>query len=478
VPSVQTKPRSDSNAVLVFCDRIRFIDLHEGIEMEYLTRLLWLACERLFPGRVVAVLFFSGLGATLSADPDTLFTESKALTAADLVSEVMVRNPEVQARIAAWEAVRTKIEQRRSLQDPRISYAISPKTIGSDQLDSGHVVSISQALPWPGKLDLRADVARLESDSLLQDVELTKLMLVEATRIAYADWYFVHAAIGINKINYSLLQEFQNIAEIKYAAGMVSKQDALNAEVEKLLLQHRDILLDSQRLGVQAVINTLLLRQPDLTLPLPADLPVLNQLFPPAKLRDIARQVHPDLISLQARLQASMKRQRLARRDFYPDFSVKVGYNSLWDNQEKRFTVGAGINIPLRGRRHAYQSETHAESIRIDAEYQARAAQVVGLVQQGYDRVRESEHIMALYGEKLVPLADENLQAAQSDYESGEGNFLDLLVAEKNLMQTRLQLEAARADHFRRLSSLERSVGSAVVFPVTPVMSAGEEKQI
>jgi len=59
-------------------------------------------------------------------------------------------------------------------------------------------------------------------------------------------------------------------------------------------------------------------------------------------------------------------------------------------------------------------------------------------------------------------LAEENLAAAQSDYESGRGGFLDLISAEKNLMQTQLQLEQARADYLRRRGILEHAIGESL----------------
>jgi len=86
-------------------------------------------------------------------------------------------------------------------------------------------------------------------------------------------------------------------------------------------------------------------------------------------------------------------------------------------------------------------------------------SQLMGEVQRAVDKVRESEHVLILYQNRLLPLAEENLEAAQSDYESGSGNFLDLISTEKNLMQTRLQREQALADYHRRLATLKHIVG-------------------
>lgn len=343
-----------------------------------------------------------------------------------------------------------------------LSYTVAPQSAGADGMDFGQKFSLSQRLPWLGKRDLRGDVARAESDAAFVGIVQARLKLTESAKAAYADWYFVHAAIRINGINKSLLQEFQNIAEIKYSAGRASRQDALHAEVERVLLEHRDIVLERHRRDVLANINTLLQRLPDQPLPFPAGLPETVPLPKIEQLRKLALEHHPELRALVARSQASRYRERLAARNDYPDITLNAGYNTLWNRSEKRLTVGASINIPLQGRRRAAKDEARAMTLRLDSQQRAKVSQLMGDLQKAVEKVRESEHVLNLYQNRLLPLAEENLEAAQSDYEAGSGNFLDLISAEKNLMQTRLQREQARADYYRRLAGLEQLVGGSL----------------
>ncbi len=395
----------------------------------------------------------------MATEADIPFANESSLISSRLVEAVLARNPDIPAMKAAWTAAKARITTAESFDDPMLSYSVAPQTIGVPGVDFGQKLAFSQRLPWPGKRDLRGDVARFEADAAFEGIEQARLKLTEVTQAAYADWYFVHAALRVNNVNRSLLQEFQNIAEIKYAVGRASRQDALRAEVEVTLLEHRDIVLERRRRDVLAQLNTLLQRLPDLPLPLPAELPETLSLPEVEQLRAFALEHHPALRVVTARLRASRQRERLVERDLYPDITLNAGYNTLWNQDEKRLTVGAAINIPLHGRRNAAKDEARAMIMYLDAEQQATISQVLGEVQRAYDRVRESAHIITLYRERLLPLAEENLQAAQSDYESGSGNFLDLISVEKNLMQTRLQLEQARTDYHRHLAALEHTVG-------------------
>ncbi len=399
----------------------------------------------------------------MATEANIPFANESLLTSSHLVEAVLARNPDIPTMEATWGVAKARIEQANAFDDPMLSYSIAPQSAGANGMDFGQKLSLSQRLPWPGKRDLRGDVARAESDAAFVGIEQARLKLTETAKAAYADWYFVHAAIRINGINKSLLQEFQNIAEIKYSTGRASKQDALRAEVERVLLEHRDIVLERHRRDVLANINTLLQRLPDQPLPLPAGLPETVSLPTVEQLRKLALEHHPELRALVARTQASRYRERLAERNDYPDITLNAGYNTLWNQSEKRLTVGASINIPLQGKRHAAKDEARAMTLRLDSQQRAKVSQLMGDLQRAVEKVRESEHVLNLYQNRLLPLAEENLQAAQSDYEAGSGNFLDLISTEKNLMQTRLQREQALADYHRRLAALEHIVGGTLL---------------
>ena len=424
----------------------------------------------LWPLRVALTLVLSSgfvvsaNGATSNAtDTDGLFANMQQLSPTQLVEAVLKRNANIPAMQATWQAAQARIEQAGAFDDPKLSYQVAPQTLGQNTMDAGQKLSISQRLPWPGKRGLRAGVARFEADASREGIARARLRLTEATERSYADWYFVHAALRINRINQSLLREFQNIAEIKYAAGRTSKQDVLRAEVEATLLEHRNIVLQRQRREVLSRINTLLQRLPDAPLPQPGNLVGLNPLPSIVVLRQQALKNHPELRALQARIMASRRRLTLSERDFYPDVTFSAGYNSLWNQDEKRLTAGASINIPLRGKRNAASDETRARTLRLDADQKTNVAKILDAVQRAYEQVRESEHVLTLYGDRLLPLAEENLAAAQSDYESGSGGFLELISAEKNRMQTQLQLEQAKADYHRRLATLKHTIGGPLM---------------
>jgi outer membrane protein TolC len=172
---------------------------------------------------------------------------------------------------------------------------------------------------------------------------------------------------------------------------------------------------------------------------------------------------HPELRRLDAQIEAAESRVVLARKAFYPDFQLRAGYNTLWDESDKRPIVGVSINVPFdRGKRQAELDRTQAEARRTEWTLMDRRAQLLADLARSRAEVVESVSAVELYERELMPLAAEYLDAALADYRSGTGAFLNVVTAERRRLTTELALERARADYLRRLAELELWAGGAL----------------
>lgn len=410
-----------------------------------------------YPRRLFLLVLPFIFATSASAEQTSLFAQHAHLDVMQLTQAVLARNSSIQAMHAAWQAAASRTDQVAALDDPMLSYSVAPETRHAEGQDFGQNIQLSQKLPWPGKLALKGDSARFEADASLDNIDQLRLRLIEAAAQSFADWYYIHKA---QRINQDLWIEFKDIAELKYSTGRASKQDAIRAEVEKTMLEHQAIVLQRKQRNILVQLNTLLNQSPDNALPPPAPLPAIKPLPAINELRHRTITQHPALQILIAQQRASEIQIKLATRDYYPDFTVSVGHNSLWNQEEKRWTVGVGMNIPLaQGKRDARLNEMQARALQTKWQITDKQAEIIGAVQRAYHRVEESRHILTLYKDKLLPLAGENLQAAQADYQSGKSSFLDLVSAEKNLIQTQLNHVQAQSDYYRNLATLSSRVG-------------------
>jgi outer membrane protein TolC len=409
-----------------------------------------------------------------------------------LVQQVLARNPTLPQMIAAWQAASARYPQVTSLDDPTFGATFGPASIGSDQVDFAYRLEVSQRYPFPGKLRLRGENALAEASAAGNEVDDAALQLIEAAKSAFYDYYLVHRATAVNEKGLRLLREFRQNAEARYRAGQAVQQDVFQADVEIGRQRERGVLLDRLRQVAVARLNTLMHLPPDLSLP-PAPRPaswqssvgILLFLPPPVsglfaagltvasrfqpdplpeaeQLRALALSRRPDLQALANRIAAEEAALGLANREFYPDFDVLAAYDAFWQPEEKdlRTQLAVRVNLPVRrARRYGAVSEAQARITQRRAELARLTDQSNYEVQQAFAQVRESQRVIRLYEEEILPAAQNNVRAAQAAYVTGRVPFLSLIEAQRNVVSLEDRYYEAIADYFRRLAALERSVG-------------------
>jgi len=394
------------------------------------------------------------------------------LTAHALAEWVLQANPGLAAAAAAAEAAAHRIEPAGSLDDPVVSYAAAPSTIGSGRLNQR--VEFSQQIPWPGTLRAREAAARHEATAAGNDLDALRLQVVAQAKSAAAEWRFVHEALEVQLETQGLLDDLVATARTRYAAGRAPRQDVLQAEVERAKLDNTGLRLRSQKSAIQARINALLNRPVHAPLPEAAAFSAARPVPEGPQLEDRALAHHPELQGLESRVLAQRARVDLAEKNFYPDFRLGVGYNSLWDDRDKRTIVGVSINIPFdRDKRKAELSRAQAEERRMEWVLMDRRADLLADIAQARAAAIETQQSVHLFNNQLVPLARDYLSAAIADYESGTGAFLNVISAEQRYLDTGLAHARARADHVRSIAELERVTGGDL-FPQKQVQGGLE----
>jgi len=289
------------------------------------------------------------------------------------------------------------------------------------------------------------------------------LRLSEAARTAFYDYYLARREMEVNASTRRLLTQFRQIAWNKYQVNQTTQQDAIQADVELAMLESRQTeLVRDEKIAV-ARINTLLHREADHPLPAPpAETPPLDSLPPAETLQQTAVESRPDLFAARARVRAEEANLALAYREYYPDLSVVAKYDGFMP-EEMRPQVGMELNVPLQNsRRSAAVREASQRLEQRRAEFQERLDQVRFEVQSAFDRTAQSQRVIRLYEEKILPATRRSVESATANYTSGKLDFLRLLDAERQVYSQREMYYQAIADYHRRLAELDRAMGKPV----------------
>ena len=380
------------------------------------------------------------------------------LTAESFSAAVLARNASLGAMRQALVAAVSRIRPAGALPDPMLNVSAAPRTFGST-MGTGEDIELSQALPWWGTREARKEIAQADAAVARHDLEALRLRLAATARGVFADWVFVHRALGINAASQSVIAELRRIASMRYATGKAPQADVLQADVERTVLAQQRLEWRRKIAVAAARMNALLDRPPASPIPLPAAFPAPAVLPPEAALlqRTLA---HPELKALEAEEHAARAGARLASKQRYPQFQVSAGYNSMWPDPAMRPMVGLSFTVPLdQGKYRAEIDGAHAQARRAEYDLENQRAALLADLSAAYASTREAAKSLALYRDDLVPLARDALDVALSEYSSGQGGFLEVLTAEEHELDIELGLARAQSSYFRRLAELERLSG-------------------
>lgn len=396
------------------------------------------------------------------ADGETLFAGLSALDAATLVREVLRRNPSLRAAQEAWRAALARYPQETALQDPMVDVGVGPWTFGSSTVDESYMVGLRQPFPFPGKLGLRGERALAEADASQRELDVTRLDLAVRAQMLFADYYLSARSLEINAENLRLLEELHQSALAQYQSGLVSQQDPLHAETERLELIHREIELRARFRTRAQQLNALLHRAADL--PLPAPPKSLSPTMLPADALTAAAarvlETRPEIAAADATIAARESARALALREFLPDFEVWGKYDRFWSERDLRPSVGVALNIPLQlGRRRAALEEAEAELERSRRERERLADDIQAGVATAAERVLEQQHLEELVREQTLPTARDRVVAARAAYDTGQADFTAVIDAFRARLQAELAYETAVAMLARRQAEFFGAAG-------------------
>jgi len=381
-----------------------------------------------------------------------------------LVSAVLERNQDLAAARWAVEAARARAREVRELPNLAASYSFAPASPFASGVRYGQVAQVSQTLPWPGTLARRGEQADALADASTGDLEAVRRELALAASQAFDDYQYVERALAINRDHLELLREFQEVATARYAAGLAPQQAPLAAEVEIAHLEHRDVVLTTDRQTLLARVNALLHREPRaLVPPPPLTAPPIPRMpdVPLDELVQLALARRPELSAARSRVSARETGVALAHLEGRPSFQPMTAFNSMWGTGPHRWTAALGVSVPIwRDRIRAGVARASSAVSEERSRLAALERRIAADVSAALDRFQESHHVLALYETRLLPAARDQTAAAQTAFETGQVDFLAVIEAERRLRDVELGFADTQADARRRFAALQQALGA------------------
>ena len=399
---------------------------------------------------------------------------------AALVAEALAHNPEIRAARLEQTAAEQRAAAARAYEDPTLELGVVnaplPLSLRRDDMTM-KMLGLTQKLPYPGKRALRESVAAADSASVAHAAEETVNRVRRDVCVAYAELQLALASERIAERTRDVLRQFVAVTEAQYALGRGTQSDVLKAQAEVARMRQEQLRIEAQRSQQQNELERLLGRA-EPGAPIEPDAAALLPLAtPPDALLGTAPDRRPQVRALEALAEKGERAVELARREYYPDFELRLGYGQRdrmigGTPRDDMITMTVAVNLPIwrRSRLAPRVAEAHAMQAQAVALADAQRLETrTGLAQQ-LTIERTTRDSATLYRSTLLPQARATAESALRAYQLGRVDFLTLLDAQMREYAAALGEAGAIATHNRAIAEIEFLTGG----PPDRVATAGE----
>jgi outer membrane protein TolC len=349
-------------------------------------------------------------------------------------------------------------------------------------MPSGDWVSLAQSFPFRGKRGLMKEEAAAGAEAVSSYAKQIAASAIAETKDLFWGVYRVDREIEVAERETRLAADIESSARAMYVTGSGRQADLLMAQLMQTEVAERLIGLRGERAAAEA-------RLAGVT-GAPVSIPPLAEtrepLVPFAAEEAVARalEANPEIGMGSAEVRMGRASLGLARKEFYPDFSLGVMWGSAegagmsaGEDPERRWSFEAMIDLPiargdLRDREKASRAGLRAAERALDG---ARA-RTEAEAREALAEIEAAAASIDLHRSGLVPQAEAAFLSAMASYGAGDLDFESLLLAERSFLAMQRSYHETVTMYRRALARLDRIAGACdatTLFPVRDLSAAG-----
>lgn len=434
-------------------------------------------------------------GDTATAEAATADLLAGGLTADEAVKLALLSNPRARSVLLRVGLARADVVQAGLWTNPTIGFSFNlPTGGGSNQFGMNLAQNIADAWMIPSRQ--RAATRDLQSQMLIAANELVGLAV--DTKVAYFNAVAADRTLEIAQDNAALSNELLRITNARLEAGTVGSLDVNLAKGEALraAVEARKARLESAssrrmlatHLGLTTSAQSIVLTEP---LPKPAERELPVDRFVEAALearldaraaRDIveanAARVEFELAKVfpnvafgfefehQAhrspggrKILADTARASIANGRLSAPGIESRGQRSLEKSQRIDAILGPSLSLtlPIFDQNQAQIAKARMNYLESKAMLDGLKRSIVQNTREATDRLVTSWDVATSYQDEVLPQARETLEISQGTYQAGQTTILNLIDAQRSLLETRRANIAALQNAAAAIAELERA---------------------
>ncbi len=407
----------------------------------------------------IYILIFS---LTLS-DFYPLFAQELSLSS--LIEEALKNNPEILSARKTWEASQARIPQAKSLDNPTVGISFEKIPKGTLKLNKtmpeDRMLSISQAIPFFGKLSTKGKIALIESQMMASEYKAKELEIINEVKKSYNELFMHHKIVELNEESLNLLRGISKVAEARYAVGEIEQEEVLKIHLEIAKLTN-EIENHKREISAQeAKLNSILNRDIKGLLGEPAIKEDISFNKDIDTLYKLTLENQPELAIFNYAIERNKYSKKLAELEFLPDFMPQLTLRNIFSGGIGLWDFMLALSVPFwfwtkqrYGLKEAINNLEQAE-----AAYQAMKNKKLFETKDIATKLDIAKNKIKLYKENLLPIAKQSIEASLAGFKSGKSDFMMLLDSNRSLIDIKMGYYNSLVEYEISLSDLERTVG-------------------
>ncbi|MDD5237962.1 MAG: TolC family protein [Candidatus Omnitrophica bacterium] len=382
-----------------------------------------------------------------------------------LIEEAKKNNPEILAAKKRYEASLARIPQAKSLDNPTIGLTFEKAKGSPFRLDTtmpeDRMLSVTQMLPWFGKLSLKGKIALMESQMFAAEYKNKELEIINEVKNSYYDLFMNHKEIELNRQNLLFLEGISKIAEAKYITGEATQEELFKINLELAQLTNTITNLKNEQRAKQTRINTLLNREPES----PLGIPDIKEIYSLNKdinsLYRLTLENQPELLVFSYAIEKNRYAKSLAKKSFFPDVMAGIVARGITSGNIGPWDLMLAFSVPLWfWTKQRYEvKEAIANLEEAEAAYEAMKNKALSATKDLATNVEIAKSKLNLYKNIQMPLLESSIESSLASFRSAKGDIMMLLDNERMLIETKMNYYRSLVEYNMNLADLERTVG-------------------
>lgn len=377
-----------------------------------------------------------------------LFSEESTLdnTLESCINFAMKNNPSIIKEAKMIDVKKMKRDIAKSIPNPQI--ALMFMNSNDDSKFGAGKASISQMLPFPGKIKAKKDAATgsiATHKMIKKNIEIT---IAGNVRDVYISLYIIGKKIEYTKISLILLKQMESILLSNYATATGSQMALLKLQTKMAITENMITTLsemgDRTKYKLEYLLNSSKVRDFDYPESIPS-LSIEGDILTQQSLED-----NQSLLIQKSKIEESKLNLNSIKKSNLPDFMILGSYTgsdyvmsmSMPKNGEDlKGELGLGLSVVLpvwfktnRAKVGAIENQIAVENEKLKEE----ELKLLKNISIALLDLKDAERQISLHDNVLIPKAKQTLELVYEMYANGQVSILDFLDADKTLLDLQI----------------------------------------